>query len=200
MSKVTIAGDVNGTGVFTIAAPNGNTNRTLTLPDEAGTMALQGGAGVGKVLQVVQAVKADTFSATGTAWVDVTGLSVSITPTSATNKILVSFNVNWSGNQHFDLKLVRDSTDIAIGDTAGSRTRSTSHMYRGWSLGIYDTPTTSMMWLDSPATTSSTTYKIQVASPYSASYYVYINRTANDDDASYNGRNVSTITLMEISA
>ena len=40
MSKVTIAGDANGTGVFTIAAPNGNTNRTLTLPDEAGTIAL----------------------------------------------------------------------------------------------------------------------------------------------------------------
>ncbi len=38
MSKVTIAGDANGTGVFTIAAPNGNTNRTLTLPDEAGTV------------------------------------------------------------------------------------------------------------------------------------------------------------------
>jgi hypothetical protein len=38
MSKVIIAGDVNGTGVFTIAAPNGNTNRTLTLPDEAGTV------------------------------------------------------------------------------------------------------------------------------------------------------------------
>ena len=38
MSKVTIAGDVNGTGVFTIAAPNGNTNRTLTLPDATGTV------------------------------------------------------------------------------------------------------------------------------------------------------------------
>ena len=38
MSKVTIAGDINGTGVFTIAAPNGNTNRTLVLPDEAGTV------------------------------------------------------------------------------------------------------------------------------------------------------------------
>jgi hypothetical protein len=38
MSKVTIAGDANGTGVFTIAAPNGNTNRTLMLPDEAGTI------------------------------------------------------------------------------------------------------------------------------------------------------------------
>ena len=42
MSKVTIAGDVNGTGVFTIAAPNGNTNRTLTLPDEAGTILVNG--------------------------------------------------------------------------------------------------------------------------------------------------------------
>jgi hypothetical protein len=38
MSKVTIAGDANGSGVFTIAAPNGNTNRTLTLPDETGTI------------------------------------------------------------------------------------------------------------------------------------------------------------------
>ena len=38
MSKVIIAGDVNGSGVFTLAAPNGNTNRTLTLPDEAGTL------------------------------------------------------------------------------------------------------------------------------------------------------------------
>ena len=44
MSKVTIAGDVNGTGVFTIAAPNGNTNRTLVLPDEAGTVLTSGGA------------------------------------------------------------------------------------------------------------------------------------------------------------
>ena len=46
MSKVTIAGDVNGTGVFTIAAPNGNTNRTLTLPDEAGTILTTATAGV----------------------------------------------------------------------------------------------------------------------------------------------------------
>ena len=41
MSKVIIAGDVNGSGVFTLAAPNGNTNRTLTLPDQAGTLATQ---------------------------------------------------------------------------------------------------------------------------------------------------------------
>ena len=154
----------------------------------------------GSVLQVVQVKKTDTFSATSQAWVDVTGLSVSITPTSATNKILVSFSVNWSATSHSDLKLVRDSTDIAIGDTAGSRTRSTSHIYRGFNNGYYDTPTASMMWLDSPATTSSTTYKIQVACPYSASYYVYINSTGNDADGTYNGRNVSTITLMEISA
>ena len=46
MSKVIIAGDVNGTGVFTIAAPNGNTNRTLTLPDSAGTILTTATAGV----------------------------------------------------------------------------------------------------------------------------------------------------------
>ena len=46
MSKVTIAGDVNGTGVFTIAAPNGNTNRTLVLPDSAGTILTTATAGV----------------------------------------------------------------------------------------------------------------------------------------------------------
>jgi hypothetical protein len=205
MSKIALTPNASGTGTFTISSPATNTNRTLTLPDEAGTIITTAGVPssampAGSVLQVVQVKKTDTFSTASQAWVDVTGLSVSITPTSATNKILVSFNVNWSGTEHSDLKLVRDSTDIAIGDTAGSRTRSTSHMYRGWSNGIYDTPTTSMMWLDSPATTSSTTYKIQVASPASASYYVYINSTANDAEATYNGRNVSTITLMEISA
>jgi hypothetical protein len=52
MSKVTIQGDASGTGIFTIASPNSNTNRTLTLPDEAGTVDLLQRAG--NVLQVVQ--------------------------------------------------------------------------------------------------------------------------------------------------
>jgi hypothetical protein len=69
MSKVVIAGDASGTGTFTISAPNGNTDRTLVLPDEAGTVLtsasnLAGVTGVGKVLQVVHFDTA--ASATGT--------------------------------------------------------------------------------------------------------------------------------------
>ena len=45
MSKVAIQGNASGTGTFTIAAPNSNTDRTLTLPDEAGTVITSGGSG-----------------------------------------------------------------------------------------------------------------------------------------------------------
>ena len=63
MSKVTIAGDVNGTGVFTIAAPNGNTNRTLTLPDEAGTLVTTASTGT-----VTQAMLASNVAGNGPAF------------------------------------------------------------------------------------------------------------------------------------
>ena len=69
MSKVTIAGDANGTGVFTIAAPNGNTNRTLTLPDEAGTILTTATAGVpigGPAFSAYQSTLQSTSSGTWT--------------------------------------------------------------------------------------------------------------------------------------
>jgi len=154
----------------------------------------------GAVLQVLQTQKTDTFSTSSTTFVDVTGLSVSITPTSATSKILVCMTVNFSTSQHADMRIVRNSTDIAIGDSAGSRIRSTAHIYRGFTNGQYDQATSTMMWLDSPSTTSSTTYKIQIASPYSGGYVNVINRAQTDTDAGYEGRTVSTITVMEIAA
>jgi hypothetical protein len=59
MSKVTIQGDASGTGIFTIASPNSNTDRTLVLPDEAGTVLTTAGVPAsampaGSVLQVVR--------------------------------------------------------------------------------------------------------------------------------------------------
>ena len=90
MSKVTIAGDVNGTGVFTIAAPNGNTNRTLTLPDEAGTIDTLQRAG--NVLQVVQVA---TTTEVSTAGSDVSiGLSQAIT-VRANSKVFALANYCW---------------------------------------------------------------------------------------------------------
>jgi hypothetical protein len=89
MSLVKIQGNASGTGEFTIAAPNSNTNRVLTLPDVTGTIALQGGSGVGKVLQSVTAsftTLSTSSTSTGTSapeWG-----SVTITPTTSGNYLL----------------------------------------------------------------------------------------------------------------
>jgi hypothetical protein len=67
----------------------------------------------GKVLQVVQANKQDMTSTTSTSYVDISGLSVNITPSSSSNKILVFFSANTSTQNHdAQGKLLRDSTDI----------------------------------------------------------------------------------------
>jgi len=160
--------------------------------------------GAGAVLQVVQTVKSDTFSASPaqTVFVDITGLSVSITPTSATSKILVFIDVTVGSSTQTtgtcNVRLVRDSTPIYIGNAAGSRARSImSFPY------IADSQFTmfkySGVYLDSPATTSSTTYKYQIAGQ-SSSYTVYVNRNHYDNDRWEDPRVASSITVMEIAA
>jgi hypothetical protein len=150
----------------------------------------------GSVLQVVQTQKTDTFALTGTtAFTDITGLSVTITPTAATNKILIFYAVQVGTDGYCDLRLVRNSTNIAQGDAYLTQTRSTTHSGPEAATSQLHH---SMCWLDSPATTSATTYKLQLGTPYNALYNAYINRAANNDDATYNARTVSTITVMEI--
>jgi len=150
------------------------------------------------VLQVVQATKTDTFSLTGTTtFTDITGLSVSITPSSSSNKILVLYTVQVGTNGYCDIRLLRGSTVIAQGDAATGQTQSTTH-----SGPIADTTQLhhSIIWLDSPATTSSTTYKLQLGNPYTTGYTATINRSITNDAALYTARTVSSITVMEIAA
>jgi len=156
----------------------------------------------GALLQVVQVAKTNTFSTNSQSFVDITGLSASITPTSASNKILVCANISGSGDQHSDIRLVRGSTAIAIGDASGSQIQSTFHFYMGLSSSGqgYNIYSLAMMWLDSPATTSSITYKAQASNNWTSAYTTIINRTFQDQDAGYNARTPSTITLMEIAA
>ena len=154
--------------------------------------------GAGAVLQVANTTKTDTFTTTSGSYVDVTGLSVSITPTSATSKILVLFQINGSqevGSGRASLKLLRGSTVINAGDVAGSRTPALG----GFSSIDQSVPSTPVSgnFLDSPATTSSTTYKIQIAMA-AGSGTAYINRTMQDSDNANQIRMASTITVMEI--
>ena len=153
----------------------------------------------GKVLQVVSTTKTDTFTlSTGGTFTDVTGLSASITPSSASNKVWVIFSVNVSNSvgSILKLRLVRASTDICLGDTAGDRKRSTVGNYNGVGNDAH-IQTMASNFLDSPNTTSATTYKIQIETENAS---MYVNRNARDNNASGEMRSTSTITLMEIAA
>ena len=156
------------------------------------------GTYAGKVLQVVQTVKTDTFSyTTGDAWGDITGLSVNITPVSTSNKILVSIDVSCNTANVSFLKILRNSTDIAIGDAAGSRVRCTIANIHSFDNNPNVTANWSQTFLDSPSTTSEITYKIQVYNEVVGQIF-YLNRTANDGDSDVSGRPISTITVKEI--
>ena len=154
----------------------------------------------GSILQVLQTVKTDTFSTTSTlTYVDVTGISVSITPTSATSKILVMVTLSGSGNSGAAgmlLRLVRNSTPIYLGDSAGSRIQATTSNITSDNNVAQAIAFT---FLDLPATTSATTYKVQICSSF-GSNPVVINRSITDVDASDRARTASSITVMEIAA
>jgi len=156
--------------------------------------------GVGKILQVVQTTKTDTFSVATTmngsaGWTDITGMSVNITPSSASNKVLIMTTGRTSATNHTVVRLLRGSTAIAIGDQEGSnRTRSSTG-----DLGVsggYQNANASIIWLDSPSTTSQVTYKMQIASANTS----YFNRQVSDSDHLVYTRSASVITAMEVAA
>ena len=159
-------------------------------------------AGVGgKILQVVQATKGDVFTTTSTSNVDVTGLSASITPASTSNKILVIVYLNAlvteSTNRYGGrMQLVRDSTDIARGAAAGNRVRCSTGLSGDGDIFAQNV---GINFLDTPSSTSSLTYKVQVA--HSQGINIRINGSLNDSDsATYGQRNLSSIILMEVAA
>jgi hypothetical protein len=89
-------------------------------------------------------------------------------------------------------RIMRDATAIAIGDAAGSRTRATGNAYPNGGIAT----SVAMDYLDSPATTSATTYKVQVI--MNGAGTGYLNRNNSDSDAVGISRVVSTITVMEV--
>jgi hypothetical protein len=154
-------------------------------------------AGGGKILQVISTAKTDTFTTSSTSLVDVTGLSVTITPTSASSTILVFLSVNYSiasGTGQAYLQLLRGSTAIAQGDSAGGRSRTTA---QGGPAADFLMTNYALQFIDSPATTSATTYKMQTRTT-AAGTSSCINRSLTDDNNSVYPRGISTITVMEI--
>ena len=141
--------------------------------------------GGGGIIQVKSVTKTGEFSSGSTSYVDITGCTVNITPTSSTSKIYVTllggqFGM-YSGGSYYSLaKIVRDSTDLVFGIVS----------YRDGSGHGNDGGTCALSYLDSPNTTSQVTYKAQVKSSVSGRN-VY--PTGSDGEG-------LTITVMEVSA
>ena len=145
---------------------------------------------IGNVVKVVSTTKTDTFSTSSASFVDITGLSASITPLFSTSKILIlaNFAIGSSPDRDVKVNLVRGSTNIA--QSTGATGNSTTYSYPS---SIYSLNDISINFLDSPATTSSTTYKIQINTSGSTTY---VGRRGSD--TGYGA--ISTITLMEVLA
>ena len=153
----------------------------------------------GSILQVKSVTKTDATSTSSQTFGDVSGLSISITPSSTSSKILVIGTINCSESGDYAyVRLMRDSTAIAIGDAASNRPRVTAST--GDQANTYYIYALSMSHLDAPSTTSAVTYKWQIRSGSGANT-AYVNRSVNDrDTADYESRNASNLTVMEISA
>jgi hypothetical protein len=181
----------------------GITDGTIVNADINASAAIAGtkiSGSFGKVLQVVSTNKTDTTSTSSGSFSDITGMSVSITPSSASSKIFIIFTINLGiqeGRYGSHIKLLRNSTDINIGDTAGSRISSTVSKISPNDSGSPDYMfTLTHNFLDSPSTTSATTYKLQWLTLYSTASY--LNRSFDDTDSGDRARTASTITVMEI--
>jgi len=191
MADIILTGNTSGT--ITVAAPAVAGTNTLTLPASTGTLATT--ATQGKILQVQQGALTTSVSTTSTSYTDL--ITVSLTPSSTSSKIYVSFTTNAGTGgdvNHLYTALFRDSTEIGSATSTDSRTGAQT---------VTNTATQQQFTyagakLDSPSTTSTVTYAVKVKVSTGTGYW---NRSARDsNNSSYDGRSVSQITAMEVGA
>ena len=152
----------------------------------------------GHVLQVLSTSKVDVFTTQEQSYTDITGFSVDITPSSTSSKILILASCQFgssSGGGYPSFRMVRDSTVINAGTAEGNRHPGvvTMNIYNA------DSGSGAMMnthFLDSPASTSSLTYKMQ--GQHSGAAILIVGGGGNNPNSTWATRSASTITVMEI--
>ena len=203
-NKAVVASDLDPaviTGQTALATSPADTDEFLI--SDAGVLkrldaSLIGGGG--KIGQVVSTAKVDTFSTSSSSFTDITGLSVTITPSATNSKIYVMTNFQGrsdSGSGYPSFRMLRGSTLINTGTTAGSRVGGFLVM------NVYNADSNTGMsistaFLDSPSTTDATTYKIQMKQ--SGGNTAGVGSGGNDTDGAAYVRSASVITVMEVLA
>jgi len=155
--------------------------------------------GGGKIGQVVQTVHTGTETLSSATPTTIPNFTVSITPAATSSKILVMTNalIGVDNNYTCGFSLYRDTTELYIGNAAGSRDRLS------WSSHQYGTGRLIFMaaisYLDSPSSTSELDYSLKWLSQSGTG--MYLNRTYDDaNEVDYDNRAASSITVMEVLA
>jgi hypothetical protein len=170
---------------------NGVTKMSM---DSSGNLTANSFVGAGKVLQVVQTVKSDVQTVTSSSYTNV--MTVDITPSSSSNKILIIYSVSATGvSTQAYFGLFRDSTQIGQGDANGSRVRASTQVINNQNN---EAKTGSFTFLDSPSSSSQITYALKTRNQGSGT--IYINRSNTWTNSANSSTNCSTITVMEIQA
>lgn len=148
---------------------------------------------------VQSVVVTNAFTLSLGAWRDVTGLSVTITPRSASSKLWLMAMVHGSSGDYnsFGLQFVVNGVAVGIGDAVGSRVRcggvlAPSVSYSG---SDYSGGTASMSFLHAHGVTTPVTVKVQAYHPLNT---IYINKARNDADMAAYGRGISTLIVLEV--
>jgi len=157
----------------------------------------------GGIIQTVQTSKTDTASTTSNSLSDL--MTATITPSSSSNKILLLCDLKLGASSNSpdpQINFFRNSTQIYLGDTDGNRDRT---MYGSDEFGSasaiqYVVRCIQGHFLDSPATTSAITYKIQWRIGQASNGTLYLNRQGADSNTNHYARSASSFTLMEVSA
>ena len=201
---IAINGSGTLTGISVGGLPDGIVDADMLAANAVTAGKLASGVG-GKILQVVYDQKTDTASNSlaSQAWWSIynAGLQVSITPSSASNKILLMATVTFSegSGQIYMLRFEKNGAEITdiIGDAAGSRTRSTS-LEDDMASGAGRT--TNLIAQVSAGDTNSRIYNVALRHSSGLTRTFYLNRFYTDGDNQGNGRAISTITAVEIAA
>ena len=170
----------------------GAVDGAVTLPVGRDNLSLAGG-----IVQVVQTEQtaASTISNPSSSFIDLTGMSLTITPTSSNSRIFIHAQINITGREATNVmhgRLDRNGTIIHLGDADGSKNRSFAE---GQPVPDGSSGQIICMFVDSPATTDTLTYKIQVTSNNA----LFFNRAAaSENDDATGSRTASSIIAMEI--
>jgi len=202
MSSIKLTANSGG-GTFEIKAPSSGSNaRILTVPDETGTL-LTSATSTGKVLQIVSTTKNDQYTETisngAQSSNNITGLTVSITPSNASNKIFLSCTLSISGD-NIGFNFFKDGSVIsgATGDADGTKKRVFGEAY----TGNYRMMARTFTFLDTAGGTSAITYSVRLQNTSTFNNFIAVNTNVSGRSAvnGYDMVGASTITAMEVAA